>query len=138
MAQRNCEHRTGCTLTLRLVLVFTVAISHIEASIECFHHWPSNGTWMEDPPFWKVNGCEVKMFDEGETTDCLGGKTIYVMGNSVARQTAYGIYEMLGGDEISRSEQKAECPKDGISWGSSCSKNIKNVNIFNIDNSAKF
>jgi hypothetical protein len=41
----------------------------------------------------------------------MEGKTLYVIGNSVPRQAAFDMIELLGGMSTDREHQKEACPK---------------------------
>jgi len=59
----------------------------------------------------------------------MRGRTLYVLGNSIARQWAFGMVESLGGAFVDRNNQKAECPKNALDWGDSCHHSYNGVTI---------
>lgn len=59
----------------------------------------------------------------------MTGRTFYVIGNSVARQAAFNMVEMLGGNSVQRENQRDQCPKHATNWGGSCHNAIAGVRI---------
>lgn len=57
---------------------------------------------------------------------------MYVIGNSVARQSAFNMVEMLGGDPVKREDQRKQCPKHETNWGDSCHSEIAGLQIKHI------
>jgi hypothetical protein len=49
----------------------------------------------------------------------LANRTVYVIGNSIARQTAFGLEELLGARAVARESQKATCLKSDVAAGQS-------------------
>jgi len=84
---------------------------------------------LQDPPYWKLKGCVVDAFDQANTSTCFKDRTVYVIGISTARQYAFHLLEMLGGNSINRETQKKLCPKDGVVWDSSCTQTIQGVTL---------
>ncbi len=74
-------------------------------------------------------GCPNQGFSANSTEHCLKNRTVYVIGNSVARQALFGIVDMLGGREVNRQEQKAKCPKQATTWSDSCHQTFKGVKL---------
>ena len=97
----------------------------------CSRDAPSNnGVWYPFPPYWQFPGeCHNQAFDVDDTRKCLTGRTLYVIGNSVSRQAAFNIVEMLGGNPVKREDQRDQCPKHEITWGDSCHQEIEGVKI---------
>ena len=88
-----------------------------------------NGVWKNEPPYWRSPGCVSEHFSTSDSINCMSGRTLYVIGNSVARQGAFEMVELLGGDHVSREHQKEACPKNDATWGESCHQNFQNVTI---------
>ena len=85
---------------------------------------------MDYPPYWSFPGkCANQAFDVAATTKCMTGRTFYVLGSSVARQAAFKMVEMLGGNPTHREGQKQQCPKASTAWGDSCHSDIGGVKI---------
>ena len=88
------------------------------------------GMWIDDPPYWFPDcNPNVRIFDESATTKCMQNRTLYVIGNSVARQSAFGLVDMLGGGNVKREGQRDMCPKHETTWGDSCHKEFGGVKI---------
>jgi len=68
----------------------------------CHRDWPvTNGTWSDSPPYWTPNAnCPNRPFDKDATIKCMKGRTLYTMGNSIGRQYAFGLIDMLGGAQV--------------------------------------
>ena len=71
----------------------------------------------------------MRSFDVNATRACMAGRTFYVIGNSIPRQTAFGLLDMLGANTTSGNQQKRLCPKIAHDWGASCSSEIADVKI---------
>ncbi len=56
-------------------------------------------------------------------------RTLYVIGNSIGRQAAFGLVEMLGGATVKREKQRDVCPKHETTWGDSCHQEFASVKI---------
>ena len=56
-------------------------------------------------------------------------RTLYVIGNSVARQNAFNMVELLGGNPVKREDQRDQCPKHETTWDDSCHSEIAGVKI---------
>lgn len=96
----------------------------------CNRIWPApRGRWKNEPPFWEMENCPVQMFSKENVTNCMSGRTFYVIGNSVARQSAFNMVELLGGMGVDRENQKAMCPKHETTWDSSCQQEYGGVKI---------
>eukprot|EP00601_Ochromonadales_sp_CCMP2298_P000692 CAMPEP_0173178542 /NCGR_PEP_ID=MMETSP1141-20130122/5599_1 /TAXON_ID=483371 /ORGANISM="non described non described, Strain CCMP2298" /LENGTH=248 /DNA_ID=CAMNT_0014101055 /DNA_START=477 /DNA_END=1220 /DNA_ORIENTATION=+ len=80
-------------------------------------------------PYWQQPGCSNQAFSHAEVKTCLAGRTIYAIGNSIARQTAFNIVEMMGGNPVKREDQRDECPKSESTWDDSCHQDFANVKI---------
>lgn len=52
-----------------------------------------------------------------------------VLGNSVPRQFAFGMVDMLGGGFVKREGQRDMCPKHETFWGDSCHNTFANVSF---------
>lgn len=96
----------------------------------CHREWPvTSGTWKNEPPYWQIPNCPNRIFSDNSTQKCLSGRTVYAIGNSVGRQAAFGILELLGGAEIKRENQRDMCPKHETTWGDSCHNEFSGVKI---------
>lgn len=105
-------------------------INVIFASTDCNIHLPSkNGIFFGLPPYWQLPHCHNQAFDIDDTKKCLFNRTIYIIGNSVARQSAFNILEMMGSSEVSRTDQKKQCPKHETTWDDSCHQEFEHVKI---------
>ena len=83
----------------------------------CFKDFPVlESEYFEIPPYWQAKHCPIEVFTMSEIRKCLYKRTVYVMGNSVARQGAFNLLEMLGGIAEDREKQKVLCPKVSASW----------------------
>jgi hypothetical protein len=51
------------------------------------------------------------------------------MGNSVGRQNAFGMVELLGGASVKRENQRDKCPKHETTWDDSCHQDFAGVKI---------
>lgn len=88
-----------------------------------------NGTFKFEAPYWQYPGCPNQPFDVEATKNCMKGRTLYVMGNSVGRQAAFGLVEMLGGASVKRENQRDMCPKHETTWDDSCHQEFADVKI---------
>lgn len=52
-----------------------------------------------------------------------------MIGNSVARQAAFNVVEMLGGNPVKREDQRDQCPKHETTWDDSCHREIAGMKI---------
>lgn len=102
-----------------------------ERSATCNRVFPvTTGTWLNEPPFWKTGpSCPVQSFGTNAARDCMRNRTFYVIGNSVPRQAAYGMLNLLGHRRVTRSTQKEECPSVAIDWGALCHREYFGVKI---------
>jgi hypothetical protein len=90
----------------------------------------AEGVWASVPPYWQHRGaCANQAFDAEDTSKCLRGRTVYAIGNSVARQGPFNLMEMLGEKAIDRETQKILCPKLAATWEESCAKQIEGINF---------
>jgi hypothetical protein len=89
----------------------------------CMRTYPQQGTWLKtnQPPFYQPDNCPpMKSYNRDELVSCMSGRTVHVMGNSVARQFAFAILPLLdGGTVVSRESQKQICMKGQLK-GYSC------------------
>lgn len=96
----------------------------------CHRDWPARGgRWTWEPPYWETEGCPNQAFGTAAATECMKGRTLYVIGNSVARQMAFGMVEVLGGLGVKRENQRDSCPKHETTWGDSCHQEFAGVKI---------
>ena len=100
-----------------------------ESKNDCSRIFPSPGHWINEPPYWLPNNCHTEIFNITSTISCLKNRTIYVIGNSVPRQFAFGLIDMLGGGSVKREGQRDFCPKHETFWGDSCHKEFAGVKI---------
>lgn len=91
------------------------------------YQYPANGTWIRERPYWKPQDCDPHAFNATSATDCLKGRTVYVVGISTARQIAFSILTLLGGETVSRQQQKTRCPTNDQSWGPTCQIEVQHV-----------
>jgi len=54
---------------------------------------------------------------------------MYVIGNSVARQSLFNMVKLLGGDLIKRENQRDMCPKHETTWDDSCHQQIGDIRL---------
>lgn len=93
---------------------------------------PSNGTWLNQLPYWREKGNKANnAFDKNAATQCLFAKNVYVIGISTARQYSFSLQQLLGGESVTRAEQKKLCPKNSTEGHglSSCKREIGGTNI---------
>jgi hypothetical protein len=91
---------------------------------------PVQGFFAPLAPYWQYPGkCNNQAFDHEDTKKCLAGRTLYVIGNSVARQTAFNVIEMLGGNPVQREDQRDMCPKHETTWGDSCHSEFAGLKV---------
>lgn len=115
--------------SLSLFLHIPLLISHQEARW-CHRELPvKGGKFKLEPPYWQTPGCPNQPFDVEATRKCLKGRTVFIIGNSVARQNAFGLVEMLGGNPTQRDDQKTMCPKHDTQWSESCHQEFAGVKI---------
>ena len=105
----------------------------------CNREYPSeNGVWAPYPPYWQFPGkCSNQAFDVEDTTKCMKGRTVYAIGNSVGRQSAFNMVDMLGGGLVKREDQRDMCPKhisliltfNQPTWDDSCHSEFADVKI---------
>lgn len=101
-------------LCLILTAVLTCAGSNSAA--HCSNRFPHEGVWSVDPPHWTPSGCSVRAFNQSSAAQCLKGKTIYVVGSSVARNYAFEMAELLGAKEMTRTDQVGKCQHAAYTW----------------------
>ena len=96
---------------------------------KCRRTLPTEGAFFEEPPYFIPNNCPPPhVYNEDAAERCLKNRTVYVMGNSIARQFLFNIVESLGGDRVDRENQKKMCPKLETNWdANSCHKEYKGV-----------
>lgn len=117
-----------------LLVLFTIGF-HVYAApgkrdYLCNRVWPATGgVFKTSPPYWTLPGCPTQAFSRENVTSCMKGRTLYVMGNSVARQNAINMVELLGGYGVLRENQKEMCPRHGTTWGDSCHQEFVGVKI---------
>jgi hypothetical protein len=77
----------------------------------CHREFPSqDGVWAPFPPYWQFPGkCSNQAFNPKEAEKCLANRTVYAIGNSIARQALFNLIQLLDGEAVSRKEQKAQC-----------------------------
>lgn len=96
----------------------------------CHRELPvTGGVFKYEPPYWQYPGCPNQPFDTNTATECMKGRTLYVMGNSVGRQNAFGLVELLGGGAVKRENQRDMCPKHETTWDDSCHQEFGGVKI---------
>ena len=97
----------------------------------CHRTIPGQGEWLDHPPYWIPKNCNmpkaIDIFDEDSSKECMKGRTIYTIGNSVGRQMLFGLLEMLGGAYVKRSDQRDLCPKHETTWLSSSSSSSSSL-----------
>eukprot|EP01038_Epipyxis_sp_PR26KG_P011229 gene11229-15069_t len=117
---------------LIIFLVIVILMVHSEHSNEkifenCNYKIPTEGTWLNAPPYWLANGCRNQLFSPQSAAKCMKGRTLYAIGNSVGRQYAFGLMELLGGTTVKREGQRDICPKHETFWGDSCHDEFADV-----------
>eukprot|EP00981_Chlorochromonas_danica_P008060 scaffold1949_cov176-Ochromonas_danica.AAC.3 len=73
--------------------------------------------------------CPTDMFSQANVSNCMKGRTMYALGNSIPRGSLFNMLELLGGGSTSRHNQKAACPKHETTWGESCSEEYNGVKL---------
>jgi hypothetical protein len=88
-------------------------------SQQCGRTWPIWPKWHfvndSSRSIYTTNSCILPPFPSKENmTQCLQGRNIYLLGNSIARQFAYHVPLLLGStnDVPDRESQKKNCPKE--------------------------
>ena len=94
----------------------------------CHRELPAHGKWREESPYWQTEGCPNQPYNQTAAYSCLKGRTIYIVGNSIARHYGFAIYQLLGGDIYDRQQEKKSCLKNGLLW-ESCHQTYKDVSI---------
>jgi hypothetical protein len=91
--------------------------------INCGRTYPLDIEWI-DPDFldYKISNCDAKNvgFLE-EVRKCFSSRTVYFLGNSIARHFAFGLAEIFGNPPVSRENQKSLCPKSNLGGTITCS-----------------
>ena len=112
-------------LFLFLLFTFTLSVDTVEKRW-CHRELPSNeGQWREEA-FWQTEGCENQIYNQSAAYNCLKGRTVYVIGNSIARHYGFALYKLIGGEDIDRQHQKQNCLKNGLLW-ESCHQQLNDV-----------
>jgi hypothetical protein len=114
------------------VVVCMILCSFVKAfnESECHYLVPQPGKWVERAPYFIPDKCKgIQAFDVEDTKKCMSGRTLYVIGNSVARQSAFELISMLGGADVKRENQRDACPKHETFWGDSCHNEFAGVKI---------
>lgn len=119
-------------MVLTLIIIVTILIVSVKtktiADDTCLRLYPQTGSWSDNPPYWFPDDCPpTKAFSVDETIDCMKGRTIYAMGNSVPRQMIFGMLELVGGTKVNREGQRDACPKHETFWGDSCHNEFAGV-----------
>ena len=85
----------------------------------CHRELPSDkGQWREEAPYWQTKNCPNQAFDQTSANNCLKGRNVYIIGNSIARNYGFSLYQLIGGEQFDRLQQKASCMKSGLVWES--------------------
>lgn len=82
-----------------LILKFFVLISSSDENIPrwCHRELPSvKGQWREEAPFWQTPNCPNQQFDQTTAYNCLKDRTVYIIGNSIARNYGFALYQLIG------------------------------------------
>jgi hypothetical protein len=109
------------TFNILISLVFGWIDNVTKRDSLCHRVWPSTeGRWTDYPPYWTLPNCPTQHFPRTLIQKCMQNRTMYVIGNSVPRQAAFDLIELLGGGSTDREHQKEECPKHAGEWPSSC------------------
>lgn len=124
MADKACLVILSCLLWMCLLVVHSEVT---EKDFRCRRTLPSEGAFMDEPPYYFPKYCPTpNRFDEASSERCLKNRTVYVMGNSIARQFLFNTVEILGGEAVDRENQKRYCPKLEVNWdANSCRKEYK-------------
>ena len=92
----------------------------------CGRTWPVWPDWQHlndsSKAIYTTKSCELPPFlSREEMTQCLMGRKIYLIGNSIARQFAYHVPLLLGSEQDvpDRESQKKHCAKEFGSGGCS-------------------
>ena len=118
-----------------LVGQITSRIHEAKPTRFCHRDWPQPGSWRNTPPYWQPdivngNGCTLNQeFGPEETKECMKGRTLYSMGNSIGRQAPFGMVELLGGATVKRENQRDMCPKHETTWDDSCHQDFAGVKL---------
>jgi len=134
-SQGACREKPGMWVSWRLssrsreFFAVLLLLFVVDAARWCHRDWPAQGRWTLEPPYWETVGCPNQPFGKEATIKCLQGRTLYFIGNSVGRQGAFGIVEMLGGAGVKRENQRDACPKHETTWDDSCHREFAGVKI---------
>lgn len=112
-----------------LILCNTICSVKSLNKSSCSRFLPQHGTWIDQEPYWIMNNCPSQKFGKTSTVQCMKGRTFYVIGNSVARQAAFQLIDMLGGGSVKREGQRDLCPKHETFWGANCHDEFEGVKI---------
>lgn len=112
-----------------IFLSFVTVLESMMNVSYCGNVFPAEGTWLRDKPYWNIKGCPSKSYDSKSTLESLAGRTVYVLGNSIARQVIFSISTLLGEEHVNRSTQKSQCPRDGMWYGGACGLEVKGVKL---------
>ena len=94
----------------------------------CTRDVPSKGgIWTFIPPYWQYGDCPMQYFSPAQVQQCLKGRTMYAIGNSIGRQALFNMVELLGGNPVKREDQRDLCPKHETTWEDSCHQNFADV-----------
>ena len=87
----DIERMTVFLLFLFLLFTFTLSVDTVEKRW-CHRELPSKeGKWREAAPFWQTEGCENQIYNQSAAYNCLKGRTVYVIGNSIARHYGFAL-----------------------------------------------
>lgn len=110
-----------------LVIIFTALVCSVsQGSSNCVGKFPNTGVWTEKEPHWIPQGCSIRAFNQSMAAKCLRGKTVYVIGSSIARNYAFELAQLLGAKEMSRTDQKDKCQHSAMTWDG-CVNEVENV-----------
>jgi len=93
----------------------------------CLKIWPSQGKWINEHPNWIDFNCKkYNIQPDDNYAKCMAGKTIYVLGNSVARGYLFELENIMGSiNKTPRIEAKVICQNSLAT----CSRNVADIKL---------
>ena len=85
--------RAACALLLAL----TLALASADQQKSCGLGYPISATWRDSPPYVHPDGCRLAVHSRRSLQRCLANRTLYIIGNSIARNYQAEIAELVGG-----------------------------------------
>lgn len=81
----------------RMLAVLAATAFVAGAAVECGLGYPLQHTWSDTPPHVHPSSCALRVLPRPHLQACLANRTLYILGNSIARNYQAELAEMVGG-----------------------------------------